>query len=1073
MTSGTLSAPSDFLEVVYRDLDYGNGNLGFAAVHPTETNAWDVKGEWLAQAYDAGVESVFFVMGNPVVVFAQTNERSDRERRQLLDRIWCMARPSLLFLASPGELCVFNLAAAPDLERVGLDEDARLLALVKSVARVQVELQQYHRSRVETGEVFEDSRFDRRFRADHSLIRDLGIVRVRLMQEGLSSSTANTLIGRAIFIRYLEDRGILTRTYYQEVAEGQPEWAALLDDQLPKSSIGVDPERVHLPRALRNKDFVYAVFDRLTRDFNGDLFPSDDQERTEVAQPHLDLLSRFLLGDVDAQQNLFFQIYKFDVIPVELISSIYEEFYKLDAANDETGSHYTPCSLVEYLLYEALNGLDVAQQRPRVIDPACGSGIFLVATFRRFVRARMQRSGRRLRPQELRVILRDQIFGIDLNEGAIVVAAFSLYLALLHYQEPRDIVEQMKRGRTLPHLISKGHPPDKKHFNILVRGNAFEVAGLHRERHGLVKHSFDIVLGNPPWGGKGTTPAAFEWCKREGRTVGRGERSQLFAWLALDLLKPTGRAGLLLAASILFNHDGPNVDFRVEWFAASKLLLLANMAHVRHVFFSGADRQLRAIHPFIAVVFRPADDESAPNRFLYLSAKRSAMVERTQATIFTKNDMHWLNQDDRCIDYRFWKTFWWGSHRDYNFICRLDAETTLADLLPSNAAVDRGYQKGHGWDETRELEGLRVLNKKQFRRYGPLKQTMLGQPLSGPLRARVGNRHLYSGQRILMSRSPKQAAPALGRIIARFETAPFCFTDSVLGIKLASTKDDDYKVVLGIIWSSLARYYLWYTTSMWGMRNDKIHKRELLHLPIRLPEKGSDVGRNIVDIVDELRKGTFGLSADIFEDGDVRGEQERLRLESDLDDAVFRLFECTSTERDLVRDLCSFGLPLFYERSAGTAVRGNHWPDSVPRAGNTNDLVECSTEPIVGYVKTFAEQWSSVLPRVNGGLGYAVIDSADASGMYGVVFRSIARRSQAQPKLQSPTWRRILSDLARSSVHALSAGNVYVDGLIRHVTTHRIVVIKRNQRWLWTKSMARVDAEATMLQAMNARVRSS
>ncbi|GAF74094.1 unnamed protein product, partial [marine sediment metagenome] len=394
-----------------------------------------------------------------------------------------MAQPSLLFFASPGELRVFDLADRPAASGTPLDEDSRLLDTVRSIKEVQVALQRFHRSEVETGRVFDDAHFKPKHRADQSLIRDLGFVRQRLLSSGLSSTFANAILGRAIFIRYLEDRGILTEQYYTEIARSNPAWQSVLQESYEKPSSRPSSENVFLPKVLRNKEFTYALFDRLAQDFNGDLFPSDKAEHVGVKDRHLKDLSGFLLGDLDHHSGLFFSIYQFDVIPVELISCIYEEFYKCDTeVTDHSGTHYTPCSLVEFVVDCALQDITMANPRARIIDPACGSGIFLVATFKRLVRVRWCRHGRRPSAQELRAIIRDQLVGIDLNDGAIVVAAFSLYLALLNYQRPKDIIEQMKRGQTLPHLIYDGSRKDSNHFNILFHGNAFDVAGLQRKK---------------------------------------------------------------------------------------------------------------------------------------------------------------------------------------------------------------------------------------------------------------------------------------------------------------------------------------------------------------------------------------------------------------------------------------------------------------------------------------------------------------------------------------------------------------------------------------------------------------
>ena len=118
------------------------------------------------------------------------------------------------------------------------------------------------------------------------------------------------------------------------------------------------------------------------------------------------------------------------VAPIELISSIYEMFaHGEDSERAETQSvHYTRLCLVELMLSLAMTGME---DTVRVLDPACGSGVFLVEMFRRLAWAKARRLRRPLTREELHEMLRTQVFGIDIDRDAVYVAAFSLYLALL------------------------------------------------------------------------------------------------------------------------------------------------------------------------------------------------------------------------------------------------------------------------------------------------------------------------------------------------------------------------------------------------------------------------------------------------------------------------------------------------------------------------------------------------------------------------------------------------------------------------------------------------------------------
>ncbi len=114
--------------------------------------------------------------------------------------------------------------------------------------------------------------------------------------------------------------------------------------------------------------------------------------------------------------------------PFELISSIYEQFAHSFAGEAATaqGLHYTPVNLVDLALDQVM---DDVSGTAKVLDPACGSGVFWFEAMRRLVwrRTRTEANSREL----VRDVLRNQIFGVDINAGALQVAAFSLYLAAL------------------------------------------------------------------------------------------------------------------------------------------------------------------------------------------------------------------------------------------------------------------------------------------------------------------------------------------------------------------------------------------------------------------------------------------------------------------------------------------------------------------------------------------------------------------------------------------------------------------------------------------------------------------
>ncbi|MBW2740769.1 MAG: N-6 DNA methylase, partial [Deltaproteobacteria bacterium] len=388
------------LNILYDKLDFKNGGLYSATDTPStcrKRTDWLEKGEWLTAAKRVGAEKIFFVENNPVAVFAECGVALE-EKVKAFNQAWCLARPRLLFLASPGEITVYDLAQKPidiNKQKDWKNLNTNSLKTLNDITKVSRELQNFHRDNVESGRLFADKRFgDLKNRADKALIRDLKTVRRALIDAGLSGKRirfAHAIIGRSIFIRYLEDRSVLTEEYFLKVARQKSGWTDLLRNPVSKTGFDFSDHKTFFPRILSDKAFTYALFKKLAQDFNGDMFPDVDEEEKIVAQKHLTLIQGLLYGDVGIQKKLFFYSYHFDIIPLDLISSIYEEFYHGSASDDEKkskvkvrqdGAYYTPPVLAEFVLSRVLTP-DVLKKTPRVMDPACGSGIFLVEAFRR------------------------------------------------------------------------------------------------------------------------------------------------------------------------------------------------------------------------------------------------------------------------------------------------------------------------------------------------------------------------------------------------------------------------------------------------------------------------------------------------------------------------------------------------------------------------------------------------------------------------------------------------------------------------------------------------------------------
>jgi hypothetical protein len=1108
-TNNKTSPTSILLEKVYNRLGYTEGVLLNAVAQPEsnskEYDHWLEKGEWLTIAAKVGAEKIFFVDNDPVIVFCEASTGNEENLLNIFRQVWCIGRPQCFFIATPGELKVFSLNQPP-VQNIDEWRKIQPLDVIHKAAEVNEKLHAYRREQVESGQLFIEKDFGHiEQRADKRLILDLKAVRESLLniKPKINPGYIHALIGRSIFVRYLEDRGVLTPEYFQEIANNRnypnwsPEWSEVL--QKPdERDVTPHSEYRRYTRVLRNKDFTYGLFHQLAEHFNGDMFPRDPSEEAAITQKHLNLLRGFLLGDTDPNSpKLFLWAYDFEIIPIELISSIYEEFYHKSSEKD-SGTHYTPGVLVEYVLSQVLTPNRLAT-KPKILDFACGSAIFLVQAFQRIVRYQESQLKRRLTAQELRDILRTQITGIEINEEAIHVAAFSLYLALLNYQEPKSILAQIEQTggkKPLPFLIYDAEQiEDDEHYPVLFRANSFSLMNSEREyikqkldeSTQITKsvefkklydspeilpfdqNSFDVIVGNPPWGylkkGEGTPELrtaqeqVLRWCRVFDWSIGDQELSQAFIGRTLNFLKQDGECGLLVSEGVFHKQKGRSHDFRKRWLSESIIIKIVSFSHVRHLFFSGADS------PFSFVQFKIGKPNSN-HRVQYWSAKKTDVVNKVQSVVLTLSDIHRVRQAELCNNDLLWNVYWWGNHRDAALISTLQSDKSLRIL-----AEERNWENGQGYtsgskEPPKWPSKLKELPPTKFYRYGEIDDKDFE---TGPKKVyRQGVTSLYMGWRLLVKQGITQRGGANGRIDARLENKDYCFKTSIQGIKLDNAKDWERKILTGILWSSIARYFLFMTAYSWRTWHNQIHFNLLMNLPVRFPND-INLRQQIIQIVDDLRNWNPVKRDLLYPEGLSEDEIEgrRKQLEKHLDEAIFKLYDLTEAERDLVLDMCKVGLEFFYREDESNAIKKvANWPIG---QGTIVDLPADRNKErgLEGYLYAFLQLWNQELESINGEFRWRIIRPPRIP-MLAVIFST---QSKGEPLSSfsstddEQAWYKLLKRLDTTLDHPVSS-RIYIEGMVRAVTDKDIFIIKRNERKLWTRSLAREDAEATLLQAM-------
>lgn len=1035
-----ITTANDFLDVVYDQLEYNSGQGYFEVADSTsEPNLSQI--EWLEQARQLGAKTIFFVDDFPTVLFFEldtdlTVDTADVEEeiRQLFLKVWNTSRVPLFFVALPGELRVYNAYQKPLKPDEWVAED-RWLRRIQSITQV-LELTEFSRPEVESGRLFHQrsNDFDRENRVDQWLLKNLRLLRMKL--EGSNKEKreyAHALIGRSIFVQYLEDRKVLVADYFTDINDTE--------------------NYQNYTNVLGNKEDTYRLFHKLRRDFNGDLFPLSGEEESAIEETELHLLRDFLMGrSMGDQPDLLFWAYDFDIIPIELISNIYEDFYHENGSSEDKGTHYTPTSLVDLVLSQSLttNRLD---NGARVLDPACGSGIFLVEAFKRMVFHQCRKEGvDQLSRAELVSLLTDKIVGFDINKSAIQVAAFSLYLAYLDFREPPDI----RANKELPKLIYDPKKPENSGRSLYCT-NAFYLTENEKteieERIANTKRyegraddiraskipilpienlNFDIIVGNPPWGSDTSLDGSIpiQWSEAFRYPLGYKELSQCFIWRLQRLLNPGGEIGLLISSGVFFKHQDNSQAFRQQWLTQNKVRAVYNFAHVRRVFFQSA------ISPFAVIFYTPLQSDdmktASQNRIAYISIKQQAFVEKLQAVIINRRDFKLIRQNDFLINDWLWKACLWGSTNDFELIRELkDCNTKLEDVIFD---YGMGYQEGSlpKKKSTKEFGVDFELRTEEFDKQQDFENLVI--PLKHRYIHRVRNTEIYKGPRLLIKRGVSQSGEKFGEISARLAYTPFAFRNSIIGFRLDSVTLQNHKILLGIILSSLTKFYHFLTCSTWGFWHDEIHVEEHLNLPIRFP-RNRVLQKKIVDIVDLITVPNNKQPLFSRDYASWRG------LQDELDEAIFDLYELSEEQRDLIRDMCQVTLEYYYY---GT---------------NAQALKQPSIGWLENYQNAYLEVWYDRLAAKGKELEIRIF--APRNGLVvGIAFELVdfGTAQVHKPITDDASWQKWLRKLSHS-LYQKRSSQIYIDRTIKELTESSMFVVKRAERRLWTKSMARQDAQ--------------
>lgn len=772
-------------------------------------------------------------------------------------RLWNENRTNVLVAVTEDETFLINPKIKPNEHKPLI---GKIDTPFKSGALTDIDSTTYDylsRQKVNAGYFFEfvweKTKRNREEEVDKDLLLNLIALRQDLIAADTPEKVADLMILRCLFLKYLEDRGIYPSNYVSNILEtAQP--AVLID-----------------------------AFESVGR-INGDIFKNEPILKTTFSHVQMQYLHRFFNSDYRSKQATLFP-YQFQYIPIQLISHVYEAF--LDSAKKQgKGIYYTPQFIVRFMLEETLTPVLEHNPDVTVMDPACGSGAFLVEGFQKIVRAK----GAERDFEAKKDILVRQIYGIDNDAQALRIATFSLYLALLEGLDAAFIQKQIEdNAPILPGLFGK----NLLHGNTLTKDNLFD------------GKTFDCIVGNPPWGsvpkdddrehlderraigdkGKpGLNPAY--------QSVSDFQRSQAFIlrvkkWLAADSL-----AGLITNNSNFLNENAKL--FRASFLQQYRIVRFYELSNLSPILFkkeiigevNGQKIETGATEPAAFCVFSNSENEG--NKINYVAPRLTNLSKYLKLVHFTQRDERIFPQSTLLDNDLAWKVLVNGDWDDYQLISKTIAERNTVFKIECRS----GFQPKKDMIPTGEPEYRPLVKSADINPYfvnEKLSKFNWNQTLH-----RKRDEYIFQGDSILVPVRPTENDDfrLRGARVSEGEV----FQDDVLGIKINHNGKyiNAYIAVLGIFNSSFIGYFSFLIATQWGkgdLKRSTLRNYDLEAIPLPAIDENDPCVSRLTQAVLEMerfKKDPFGGDTEV--------------LQQEIDELVFDLYGLMDFERETVRE---------------------------------------------------------------------------------------------------------------------------------------------------------------------------
>lgn len=963
---------------------------------------------------DLNVDSVYFSGDFPSIYFKkveQFNAASFQEILHTQRQIWNQGRVAFLYVESITEIRIYNCFEKPtktynnpsDIER---SEQKILLASFTDTAQdLEILSKVFGRVAVESGRFWDypkySSKINYEAKVHKTLIANLEETKKKLKQTGIVEvQLIHALFLRSIFLLYLEDRGATQAEFYNGYLKGATSYFDILD----------------------NHEATYKLFERLEQKFNGNLSPVTSIEKQIINATHLKLVKECFWDVIDhsSQLSLFNgRAFDFKHIPIELISEIYEEFLKEEEGETKkanAGAYYTPRPLAEFILNKVLpypKANAHHNYNVKVLDPTCGSGIFLVESLNRLLdRWEIAHPNNTIDFNTISQITKNNIFGIETNSEAIKVTAFSLYLTMLDRLNPKTLWNEER----FPYLIYDPNSSDAKYKK---GANLFRMSSLSSGP--FEKIEYDVIVGNPPWKRKKLDEEPKAYLDKLGYPQ---ELVMAFLHRAATLSKKA-KIALVSSSKVLFNTGSKDQKFRKDFFTKCDVEEVFNFSILRKVKKKmGGNLFASAVGPACIFFYRSENkNNNNCDTILYCAPKTASSVLRNKIidgiVIDTTDVKHLPRKECQNPSTKIWKVAMWGTERDFKIISEFFSKESIKDRLDKE-----GWHYGNGYQTSQPLNkedqwvsNLPTVHANSLKRY-----SFTSQFIDTPKKfRRIGKKEAYKAPHILL-----KEGFLTHKVCVSYSDVDCAFRDGIYGI--SSPIDQEYilKALVAYLNSKLARYLLFLSSSSEGIERERIMLTEYLSLPFLFKNEEE----TLLSLSKEVDKIIHHFNNDLLI------SNELAQLEQDIDHILYDHENINLQNKYHINHIIDYELDMFWKGTASIA----HKPATVLEL----DM----------YAKLLCQEQNKFLAKTSDLTCWASVYHVSPKNPLNIISIHFNKKEKANTVVVS---KEVIHDILRKLdryCYSEFSESIYFRKSMRYYKKDTIHIIYPNEKRFWTQAMA-------------------